>query len=374
MNRRRTKTANRHRIEQPTPGSSANVRNRLTIATILFVSLGLGAFFVERLTRPSGTNVAAVDIPRPASAARTNALIPPPRAAPTYVEIAAEGKQLGKEIAEQFPDNPRALAIAGSVQFTFGNPDQVQDDWQRTIELDPQSREAWLGLAKTAHKLGDFDRAVQHMRRLGDVAPELAESQVFFLADSLLNLGRPQEVVDTLEKLGESTSLPGGASYLGTSLLPAWEIREVGGTVSASPERSGASQRRELRAVDGPDPVGAARRSETAPPGVRSPAAAEHGRVRPHARRRDGPGAQRSQAAVPAPGEFPLRGGQVVCESEASGTVPKSTPSVPGRWPPIVLNRGPCWNRFSAERAQTYRIQFSRGNVFQVVGRSAREN
>ena len=86
-----------------------------------------------------------------------------------------------------------------------------QDDWQRTIELDPQSAAAWLGLAKTAHKLGDFERAVQCMQRLREVAADQADSQVFFQVDSLLKLGRPQEVVDCLEKLGESASLPAGA-------------------------------------------------------------------------------------------------------------------------------------------------------------------
>ena len=132
-------------------------------------------------------------------------------AEPTFTETVAEGKQLGKEVAEQFPENAQALALAGNVQFTFGDPDQAQVDWQRTVELDPQAAEAWLGMAKTAHKRGDFDRAVQWMQRLGEVAADLADSQVFFLVDSLLKLGRPQEVVDRLEKLGQSASLPGGA-------------------------------------------------------------------------------------------------------------------------------------------------------------------
>jgi tetratricopeptide (TPR) repeat protein len=211
MNKRRTKVKQRSHIQQPAPTSVANLRRLVIIATMLLVILGLGAVVVERLTRPSGASVSALDRPQEASIAQREALIPPPRAEPTYVETAAEGKQLGKEIAEQFPDHPQALAIAGNLRFTFGDPDQARDDWQRTIELDPQSAAAWLGLAKTAHKLGDFERAVQCMQRLGEVAADQADSQVFFQVDSLLKLGRPQEVVDCLEKLGESASLPAGA-------------------------------------------------------------------------------------------------------------------------------------------------------------------
>ena len=181
------------------------------MVVIVLVSVGIGAAVVEHLTRPSDTSVSSVEVSQELPIVQPDALVPPPPAEPVFTETVAEGKQLGKEIAEQFADNAQALALAGKVQFTFGNPDQAQDDWKRAIELDPQSAEAWLGMAKTAHKQGDFERAVQRMRRLEEVAPAVADTEVFFLVDSLLKLGRPQEVVDQLKKLGQSASLPGGA-------------------------------------------------------------------------------------------------------------------------------------------------------------------
>jgi tetratricopeptide (TPR) repeat protein len=211
MSKRRTQIRDRERIERATSAPPKDHRSRWIAGAAILVGLGIGVVVVERLTRPGDKRLSTIDIPQQALIAGANALIPPPRAEPTFTETVAEGKQLGKEVAEQFPENARALALAGKMRFTFGEPDQAQDAWERTVKLDPQSAEAWLGLAKTAHKRGDFDRAVQCMQRLGEVAAEDADSQVFFLVDSLLKLGRPQEVVDRLEKLGQSASLPGGA-------------------------------------------------------------------------------------------------------------------------------------------------------------------
>jgi tetratricopeptide (TPR) repeat protein len=211
MNKRRTKARDREQDKQQVSAPAANRRNRLVAGIVVVVSLGVGAVAVERLTRPSDRGLSTVVVPQALPIVEPEPLIPPPAAEPTFTETVTEGKQLGMEIAEQFPDDPQALALAGKVQFTFGNPDQAQADWKRTIELDPESPEAWLGMAKTAHKQGDFEKAVQCMGRLEEVAPAVAETQAFFLVDSLLKLGRPQEVVDQLERLGQSAALPAGA-------------------------------------------------------------------------------------------------------------------------------------------------------------------
>lgn len=194
-----------------TSASGGERRSRFRAALIVLVCLGIAAVVVERLTRPAdrpsssneplplGETTEARDIP------------PPPRAVPSYTETVGEAKQLGRQIAEDFPDDAAALALAGTVQYSFGDPDRAEADWQRAIELEPRSAEAWLGLAKTAHKSGEFEQAVQRMQRLAEVAPDQAESQIFFLVDSLLKLGRPQEVIDRLGPLGQSARLPGGA-------------------------------------------------------------------------------------------------------------------------------------------------------------------
>jgi len=211
MRKRRTQIRDREPIKQSESAPSGNHRNRWITGIAVLVCLGLGGIVVERLTRPSDNRLSTVDIPQASPSDEVPTLSPPPRAEPTFKETVAEGKQLGKEVAEQFPENADALALAGKMQFTFGDPDQAQEDWQRAVQLDPQAAEAWLGLAKTAHKRGDFEQAVQCMQRLREVASDEADAQVFFLVDSLLKLGRPQEVVELLEKLGQSAALPGGA-------------------------------------------------------------------------------------------------------------------------------------------------------------------
>jgi tetratricopeptide (TPR) repeat protein len=211
MNKRRTRHSESKRKAQTAAVKPAVGRKRSIMLVIVLVSLGVGAVVVERLTRPRDSNTSPEDLFDDEQLVAVVPLVPPPPAEPGFTETVTEGKQLGAEIAEQFPDDPQALALAGEVQFTFANPDEAQDNWQRTIELDPRSAQAWLGMAKLAYKQGDFDRAVQTMQRLGEIAPAVAESQVFFLVDSLLKLGRPQEVVDLLPELGQSASLPSGA-------------------------------------------------------------------------------------------------------------------------------------------------------------------
>ena len=219
MRKRQAMTRAAERIGRTASDPARNLRSRWIAGAVVLVCLAIGGVVVERLTRPNDVRRSATDLLHPEDLdprlarplAEAKDIAAPPRAAPAFRETVTEGKQLGKEIAEQFPENAQALALAGKAQFTFGDPDQAESNWQRTIERDRRSAEAWLGLAKTAHKRGDFDRAVQCMQRLGEVSPDLADSEVFFLVDSLIKLGRAQEVVDRLETLGQSAALPGGA-------------------------------------------------------------------------------------------------------------------------------------------------------------------
>jgi len=209
MSKRRA--PDRQRVKPSASARPRNRRSRLLAGAALLVCLGVGAVAVERLTRPDDNRLSTVAIPQEAPIAEAALFVPPPRAEPTYTETVAEARQLGKEIMEKLPGDVQALALAGNVLFAFGDPEQAEAAWRRIGELDAQSAEAWLGLAKTAHKRGDFERAAQCMQQLSDVAPALADSHVFFLVDSLLKLGRPQEVIDRLEPLGQSATLPGGA-------------------------------------------------------------------------------------------------------------------------------------------------------------------
>ncbi|MCH5376355.1 MAG: tetratricopeptide repeat protein [Planctomycetes bacterium] len=213
MSRRQSKNDDKRGGGPSSQPASASGRNRGLQVAIAVVSLAVGAVAVERVTRPNavGPSSSPESLDLPVGSSRISPPPPPEPATPTFVEAMDEGKQLGSEIARQFPDSAESMAIAGQVLFAFGSVEQARDCWQRAIELDPQLADAWLGMAELTHRLGEFDKTVECMRRLAEIDANLATEKVFYLADSLLKLGRPEEAVEELETIGATTPLPSGA-------------------------------------------------------------------------------------------------------------------------------------------------------------------
>jgi tetratricopeptide (TPR) repeat protein len=82
--------------------------------------------------------------------------------------------------------------------------------WEESLRqsANADAAEAWLGMAEYAREQGDYQKAVDSMRRLEAVAPELARQKAFVLADSLQALGDSKAVVTLLESIEKTDGLP----------------------------------------------------------------------------------------------------------------------------------------------------------------------
>ncbi len=212
MSQRERNNGPPHRDRQGT-ASEAPGRGRIwvrVVGTVLVLAVGVG--IAEWLTRP------AADFDRqPAETGRTTGprrdrpLQPPPPVRPTLEELTDDATRLANELAESFADDAAALALSGRILFYFGDGDKARERWNRSVEVNPKSADAWLGLAELARKQGDSLAAIDSMRRLAEADPALARDKIFLLVDSLLKLGRAREAADALEDSAKEVPLPAWA-------------------------------------------------------------------------------------------------------------------------------------------------------------------
>ncbi len=210
---RKSKKRLRERQPQLAASAVANRRLRWPLVLTALVSVGAGAALVERLTRPTG-EIPPSEATVPETAGQNAGFVPPPPVQLTTDELTADANQLADEVADAFADDPDALAMSGRVSFMLGSSEKAQERWEQSVQLNPKSADAWLGMAELARKQGDLQPAVEYMQRLAEVNPDAAQEKVFVLADCLLKLGQAREVVDVLEDIGKLAPLPGWAQVM----------------------------------------------------------------------------------------------------------------------------------------------------------------
>jgi tetratricopeptide (TPR) repeat protein len=203
-----------------------------------------GGFFVERWTRP--TDEPPPGVVRPAL---EPAGVPPERSpastAAATEQLIDEGRQIADQLAETFPQDAPALALAGQIQFALGNATTAVQWWERSVALDPACGEAWSGLAEAHWERGDFEQAATCMQRVRATHPQLADERIYVLVDSLLNLGREDEAIAALETRSQASVLaaPGrvvlGQAYLQAEDYPSAQ-REFAAALVAAPRLAAA--------------------------------------------------------------------------------------------------------------------------------------
>lgn len=137
-----------------------------------------------------------------------NGEIPPGAAAGAspqpVAEWIAEGQRLADQLAEAFPDQPHALDLAARFHQRAGDPRKAAPLWQRYLALEPGSAYACFCLGSAAWERGDFDQAVDYLRKALALDPALPNAPVV-LAESLMQRGQPAEALATLEKAEQAT-------------------------------------------------------------------------------------------------------------------------------------------------------------------------
>jgi len=131
-----------------------------------------------------------------------------PPAASTPAQLVAEAKQLAERVAASYPTSAQALALVGRIYYSFGDVAKAEQSWEKCLTLNPEFAEAWSALGEAAWEHGRFERAASHLAKAVAIKPGLEAKKRFFLADSLMNLGRAEEAAGVLDEAARDRPLP----------------------------------------------------------------------------------------------------------------------------------------------------------------------
>ncbi len=135
---------------------------------------------------PSATDSMA-GIPDPAS--------PVPAAPEALFE---EATRLADCLVQAFPAKPDALEVKARLLEWLGKSKEAVVCWERALQLDPNYAYAHLGLGTVAAVNQDYRKAAELLRKAVELNPGYFSARIA-LADALLGLGQPKEVIAILE-------------------------------------------------------------------------------------------------------------------------------------------------------------------------------
>ena len=185
--------------------------------TVLLGSL-TGLLVLEPLSRPAGIN--SVQSPErhgqggPASHSSGFPSSQGSAVPITAEQLTIEAKQVAARLVTQFPDNPHALTLAGSVYHAFGEQAAADRCWEKSLSIDPDLAPTSQRMGEAAWERGEYDLAVSHLRRAVAADPSSASQLAFLLADSLMNLGSTEEAISVLEQAARQDALSLDAVFL----------------------------------------------------------------------------------------------------------------------------------------------------------------
>ncbi len=183
----------------------------------------------DALPRKTETPPSEVPAPVPLIA---SASLPVPEDAPppeSAADLTEEAEQVADRLVESFSDDPNALEMMGRVQFYLGNSGEAKAAWQRCLELDPAYAYAYFGLGGMARKEGDYEEAVDLLRKGLALAPG-GYRPVFQLADAFIKLGRLDESIQVLRQHVAADPQAAWSYYLlGQAYLQSRQYEEAAG-------------------------------------------------------------------------------------------------------------------------------------------------
>lgn len=172
----------------PAPAGPFRRWRKLLLAAALAAGAGLGAVAVRqaRLQNPAEP-VHAVAAPVPAN----------PREAVDALQ--REAVQVAGRLVRDFPSQPDAFVVQGSVQSGLGNSAAAMTAWERCLELDPTRTDLYYGMGWYAVEKGEYEKASALMRKAVERTPRVQGFRhLLAIADSFL--GRQTNAVAWLEE------------------------------------------------------------------------------------------------------------------------------------------------------------------------------
>jgi tetratricopeptide (TPR) repeat protein len=166
----------------------------------------------------------------------------PPGGTERSEELAAEAQRLADQLLSDLPENPRALLIAGRIAYAFNNTAKADQCWEKCLRVNPGFLDGWCAVGEAAWEHGQFEKAADCLKKAKELRPRLDQKQVFFLADSLMNIGQAGEAAKALEAAARDAPLPPfGLFLLGHAYAELGEHEKAKGQFEAALQADPAS-------------------------------------------------------------------------------------------------------------------------------------
>ena len=82
---------------------------------------------------------------------------------------------MARLILEAYPKSVHAHRLLGEALWENGLPDEAKEAFERVLEYDPEDFVAYAGLGLIAEQAGSLDRAISHLQRAVELAPNSEE-------------------------------------------------------------------------------------------------------------------------------------------------------------------------------------------------------
>ena len=116
----------------------------------------------------------------------------------TVDDLKKEAYAVADDIVATFPNQPRAIAVAARLQYTFGMGEKAAELWKQCIALDPSDGGSYYGLGLVALDHGRFDEAIEYLKKAIDRTPDDPKGH-FLLANVYQMDGKPEKAIEVLE-------------------------------------------------------------------------------------------------------------------------------------------------------------------------------
>jgi len=196
-------------------------QERWPLVVVVVVGLVVGGVVLERLSRPPEQ---AEDEANPETREVVSA---PPRSEtvdltaprPTAQELTAEAKRLADQVEESYPEDPKALVVAGAIHYMVGQTAKGTGCWERCIKRAPQCAAAYVWLADAQVRQGEYVAAEGSLQRAAQIDPQFPGLDLV-MAETAMNLGKLEEAISILTKANKAAPLhPRDRCVLGQAYL-----------------------------------------------------------------------------------------------------------------------------------------------------------
>lgn len=131
----------------------------------------------------------------------------------TINALKAECVALGDELVNDFPEDPKAIGLAGNIQNRLGRHEEAEKLWGKAIAMTPNDHHGHDALAMAAFVREDYKTAEMHWRKALALHPSLRRG-AYNLAQALMLQGRIDDAIKVMETDKADREKTGAEYYL----------------------------------------------------------------------------------------------------------------------------------------------------------------